>query len=206
MISTTPTHHWAYIGEVSLTSECFYRLKTAYNARSGVPTKAGVISMSICIKKWRNAPVSANQELSIASRDSCYVHGMSWLSPSPTPIPPFWLMQNLSSNGLHQLITCGQSCMRCTLVISGLKNAIRTYSCGTGGVRTSFYSILVLWSFLEEQKSPWVIINKTLAHQRTVLVSYSQVFAFPIICHTMRLCGGKGTTHNRWCTCQEYPV
>ena len=35
----------------------------------------------------------------------------------PPPIPPFLLAQNLSQNGLRQLITCGQSCMTSTLVI-----------------------------------------------------------------------------------------
>ena len=37
----------------------------------------------------------------------------------PPPTPPFLVVQKLSSNGLRQLITCGQSCMTSTLIISG---------------------------------------------------------------------------------------
>ena len=46
------------------------------------------------------------------------MRGMSWIYPPTSPFPTFLLVQNLSSKGMHQLITCGQSCMMTILIIS----------------------------------------------------------------------------------------
>ena len=53
--------------------------------------------MSICVKKERNGPASADQGFSTASQGRCYVHGPRTETRPPLPIPPFLLAQNLSS-------------------------------------------------------------------------------------------------------------
>ena len=53
--------------------------------------------MPICVKKERNAQASADQGFSTASQGSCHVHGTRAETRPPPPIPPFLLVQNLSS-------------------------------------------------------------------------------------------------------------
>ena len=95
----TNTHSLAS-SQCSLTSECSSRLKTAYSAQNGAPTRE---------EEWflcqfvRNGQTSAEQGLSTASQNSHHVHSMSWLCLPTSPYPTFFTSENLQS-GLHKLI------------------------------------------------------------------------------------------------------
>ena len=113
MISATPTHYRAYNGQGPPTSEHFSQLKTANSVRNGAPKKAE--EPYLCPFVSRNAQASANQGCSTASQGSCHV-----LKPTHLPLSHlFCYRKTYLQNGLRQLITCGQSCMTSTLVISG---------------------------------------------------------------------------------------
>ena len=62
------------------------------------PYKArGVVPEPVCANKARNGPATADQGSSLASQDSCHVYGTPGWTHPPPPIPPFLLVQNLSS-------------------------------------------------------------------------------------------------------------
>ena len=62
------------------------------------PYKArGVVPEPVCANKARNGPATADQGSSLASQGSCHVHGTPGWTHPPPPIPPFLLVQNLSS-------------------------------------------------------------------------------------------------------------
>ena len=71
----------------------------------------------------RNGQVSADQGFSTTSQGSCYVCARyPLLKPAHLPLSHFFCERKTNlQNGLRQLIhvTCGQSCMMSTLVISG---------------------------------------------------------------------------------------
>ena len=74
-------------------------------------------STPVCDKLEKIGPASVDQSRSTASQDSCHVHGMSWMHPPTSPIPPFLLAQTYLWNGLWQLITCSQSCIMSALIM-----------------------------------------------------------------------------------------
>ena len=73
-----------------LAENCLQDLKWSYKRR-------GVVSAPICAIRVRNGPTSANQGCSTDSQGSCPVHAMSWYVHPPPSVPPFLLVQNLSS-------------------------------------------------------------------------------------------------------------
>ena len=85
---------WSGLSEqqsLLLTENCLWNQKWS-------PWKGrGLVSTPVCAKKERDGPACADQGLSIASQDSRHIHGMPWMCPPTTPIPPFLLAQNLSS-------------------------------------------------------------------------------------------------------------
>ena len=90
--------------------------------QNGAPTKGrGVVSTLICANKVRNGPGSSDQgHHSTASQGSHHVHGTYWICLPTSPYCTFLLVRKLSSNGLHQLIMCGQSQMTPKLMASSM--------------------------------------------------------------------------------------
>lgn len=68
--------------------------------------------------KKRNSPNSGDQGFSTASKDSHNVQGMLWVCPTTSPILLYCCHKVYLQNGLCKLITCRQSCMLSTPVIS----------------------------------------------------------------------------------------
>ena len=98
-----PSDHWMLLP----TESCLQCQKWS-------PEKA--LSTPVCVKKERNGPASVNQGFSTASQGSCHLHGTLCWNPPVSHLICEW--KTYLQNGLHQLITCSQSCMMSTLVIS----------------------------------------------------------------------------------------
>ena len=87
-----------------LTSKCFSRLKTVNSARNGVPKEAEEPYLRPFVS--RREPVPTNVFLQPVKAAAMCMAPCAETRPPP-PIPPFLLAKN--QNGLHLLITCGQT-------------------------------------------------------------------------------------------------
>ena len=87
------------------------RWKKLCTALKWCPYKGrGVISTHVCASNVINGPASADQGHSTPSQGSWHVHHTLCQWQPTSPIPPFLLVQNLSSK--CQLITCEQKMVK----------------------------------------------------------------------------------------------